>query len=199
MPTKSSTALYPSYPFTSSRRAAIAQIAATVIQAARESDIDGRSIRAEFGFGAHILSRMAATSQELALRYLLELSKDIRGALLLEPGGALIAAAPDPHVEGLADLAAELSREVGVHFGPAGEAVELDASCEGGSVFLVRSSEVAMVCVTERSVLPGLIFYDMHAVLSDLGRAAAAEARRVGETSNGRPAETAASEKADGR
>jgi hypothetical protein len=37
-----------------------------------------------------------------------------------------------------------------------------------------------MVCLTDRSVLPGLIFYDMHAVLTDLDRAAGAEARRVG-------------------
>ena len=35
-----------------------------------------------------------------------------------------------------------------------------------------------MVCVTNRSVHPGLIFYDMHAVLRDLDRAAAAEQRR---------------------
>ena len=35
-----------------------------------------------------------------------------------------------------------------------------------------------MACVTNRNVHPGLIFYDMHAVLRDLDRAAAAEARR---------------------
>jgi hypothetical protein len=39
-----------------------------------------------------------------------------------------------------------------------------------------------MACVTSRSVNPGLIFYDMHAVLRDLDRAAAAEARRERES-----------------
>jgi len=52
--------------------------------------------------------------------------------------------------------------------------------CEGGTLFLIRYAEGAMVCLTDRSVLPGLIFYDMHAVLTDLDRAASAEARRVG-------------------
>ena len=55
----------------------------------------------------------------------------------------------------------------------------MDAVCDGGIVFLIRSEEGAMVCVTDRSVLPALIFYDMHAVLGDLERAANAEARRV--------------------
>jgi hypothetical protein len=122
---------------------------------------------------------MAATSQELALRYLLELSSDIRLALLLDRDGALVAAAPQPP-EGLAQIAGELSREAGARFGAGGEPVEIDAACEGGTVFLIRSREVAMVCLTDRSALPALIFYEMHAVLTDLDRAAGAEARRVG-------------------
>ena len=35
------------------------------------------------------------------------------------------------------------------------------------------------VCTTNRAVNPGLIFYDMHAVLRDIDRAAAAEERRA--------------------
>jgi hypothetical protein len=123
---------------------------------------------------------MAASSQELALHYLLELSTDIRMALLLDPEGGLVAAAPQPPPGRLVELARELSREAGALFGSAGEPVEIDALCEGGTLFLIRSPEGAMVCITDRSVLPGLIFYDMHAVLTDLERAANAEARRVG-------------------
>jgi hypothetical protein len=123
---------------------------------------------------------MAASSQELALRYLLELSSDIRMALLLDRDTTLVAAAPQPPPGRLAGLAGELSREAGAMFGGGGEPVEIDAACEGGTLFLIRSDEGAMVCVTDRSVLPGLIFYDMHAVLADLDRAAGAEARRVG-------------------
>jgi hypothetical protein len=126
------------------------------------------------------LSRMAATSQELALRYLLELSSDIRLALLLDAAGALVAAAPHPPPGRLAGLATEFSNEVGSLFGSGDDDIEIDAVCEGGVLFLIRFREGAMVCLTDRSVLPGLIFYDMHAVLTDLDRAAGAEARRVG-------------------
>jgi hypothetical protein len=123
---------------------------------------------------------MAATSQELALRYLLELSSDIRMALLLDRDDVLVAAAPQPPPGRLAELAGELSREAGALFDAGGEPVEIDAVCEGGTLFLIRHAEGAMVCITDRSVLAGLIFYDMHAVLTDLDRAAGAEARRVG-------------------
>jgi hypothetical protein len=123
---------------------------------------------------------MAASSQELALRYLLELSSDIRVALLLDPDGGLIAAAPQPAPDRLAALAGVLSREVEALFGGNGDPVEIDAVCEGGTLFLIRSVDGAMVCLTDRSVLPALIFYDMHAILTDLDRAAQAEARRVG-------------------
>jgi hypothetical protein len=123
---------------------------------------------------------MAATSQELALRYLLELSSDIRLALMLDTDGALVAAAPQAPPGRLAGLATEFSNEVWSLFASGGEDVEVDAVCEGGALFLIRFRDGAMVCLTDRSVLPGLIFYDMHAVLTDLDRAAGAEARRIG-------------------
>jgi predicted regulator of Ras-like GTPase activity (Roadblock/LC7/MglB family) len=123
---------------------------------------------------------MAATSHELALRYLLELSSDIHLAMLLDPDGGVIAAAPQAPPDRLSKLAAELGREAGTLFGGAGEPVEIDAACDGGAVFLIHTGEGSMVCLTDRSVLPGLIFYDMHAVLMDIDRAAGAEARRVG-------------------
>jgi hypothetical protein len=123
---------------------------------------------------------MAATSHQLALQYLLELSSDIRLALFLDPAGSMIAAAPEPPGPRLEELAAQLTAESAALFGDGGEPVEIDAVCEGGSVFLVQSGDGSMICLTERSVLNALIFYDMHAVLSDIDRAAGAEARRVG-------------------
>jgi predicted regulator of Ras-like GTPase activity (Roadblock/LC7/MglB family) len=122
---------------------------------------------------------MAASSQELALRYLLELSSDIRMALLLDPDGGLIAATPHPEPDRIGALARELSAEAAAAFGGGGDPVEIDAVCEGGMLFLIRSGEGAMLSITHRSVLPALIFYDMHAILTDLERAANAEARRV--------------------
>src|SRR2546425_2412171 len=109
--------------------AAIAQIPATVIHAARPSELCGWS---GAPFRTHILSRMTASSQELALGYLLELSSDIRMALLLDPAGDVVAAAPQSPPGRTAELAGELSREVGGLFGHAGAPVEIDALCEGG-------------------------------------------------------------------
>jgi hypothetical protein len=129
---------------------------------------------------------MAATSQELALRYLLELSKDIRAALLYDRSGKLLAAAPGAPPGRVAELGAALLERAGALPQDDAEAVELDASCEGGAVFLIRAPDVVMLCLTERSVLPGLIFYDMHAILNDLDRAARAESRRLAPAGGGR-------------
>jgi hypothetical protein len=122
---------------------------------------------------------MAATSHQLALQYLLELSSDIRLALFLDSEPRVIAAAPASPGSRLEELAGQLAAEAGTLFGAGGEAVEIDAVCDGGSVFLVQSAEGSMICLTDRSVLHALIFYDMHAVLADIERAAGAEARRV--------------------
>jgi hypothetical protein len=127
------------------------------------------------------VSSVAPSSHELALRYLLELSSDIRMALLWDAGGELLASAPAEGRETLAGLGIELVRAAETSF-PRGDApeLELDAACDDGVVFLIRNAEMTMVCVTARAVLPGLIFYDMHAVLRDLKRAAEAEGRRRG-------------------
>jgi hypothetical protein len=128
---------------------------------------------------------MAATTHALALRYLLALSMDIHAAALMDDGGALLASAPAPLPGRAGDLARALALETlslsdGAALGDAaqgagvarGRVVELDASCEEGGVFVVRDLGMAMVCVTGRAVLPGLIFHDMHAVLNDIERAA---------------------------
>jgi hypothetical protein len=131
--------------------------------------------------GPHILSRMAPTSHELALQYLLELSSDIHLAFLWDRDGDLLASAPAGAPDLLNGLAAELVGEAETSFIRADAPdLEVDAGCDEGAVFLIRNAEMTMLCVTERTVLPGLIFYDMHAVLRDLKRAAEAESRRQG-------------------
>jgi hypothetical protein len=123
------------------------------------------------------------TANDLALRYLLELSADIRGALLLDRDGELLATAghfPTADLEGAAQRLAGAARALSPD-GDGRTAIEVDVLSGGGVMFLVAEAELVMSCVTNRGVHPGLIFYDMHAVLRDLDRAAAAEAVREGD------------------
>jgi hypothetical protein len=122
------------------------------------------------------------TANDLALRYLLELSADIRGALLLDRDGELLATAghfPTVDLKGAAERLAGAARALS-RDGDGRTAIEVDVLSGGGVMFLVAEAELVMSCVTNRGVHPGLIFYDMHAVLRDLDRAAAAEAVREG-------------------
>ena len=186
-PTNASTALYPSYPFTSSSREAIAQMPVTVIQAARERLIGSCIVpQPEVVPAGLSCAPVPASAHDLALRYLLELSTDIRGALLLTRDGGLLASAGhlaaedlDSVGERLAAAAQDLSRNGRADSDDGGQAsIEIDVMSAGGALFLLGEAGQVMACVTNRTVHPGLIFYDMHAVLRDLERAAAAEAVR---------------------
>jgi hypothetical protein len=131
-----------------------------------------------------MLTRMAATAHDLALRYLLELSADIRGALLMDRGGDVVASAGRLPAEDLAATGHRIVRAVSALAPDDGETVEVDVFAGRGALFVLAEDAHVMVCTTNRSVNPGLIFYDMHAVLRDIDRAAAAEERR--EASHGR-------------
>jgi hypothetical protein len=96
------------------------------------------------------LCAVTASANHLAVRYLLELSTDIRGALLLDRDGEVLAWAGNLPTGDLPSVARRL----------ADAARGLSQNGRPGH--------------------PGLIFYDMHAVLRDLERAAAAEAVREG-------------------
>ncbi len=122
---------------------------------------------------------VAASANELAVRYLLELSSDIRGALLLDREGELLARAGQLAVDDLASVGERLAAAAhGLSPNGAQAAIEIDVLSTGGAMFLLGEADLMMACVTNRNVHPGLIFYDMHAVLRDLERAAAAEALR---------------------
>jgi hypothetical protein len=97
----------------------------------------------------------------------------------VDSDGSLIAAAPDSFGGRAAGLARELATEARALAPESAESVEIDVSVEDGAAFVIFAGGQSMICVTGRSVLPGLIFHDMHAVLSDLDRAAAQESRRI--------------------
>jgi hypothetical protein len=125
-----------------------------------------------------MLTRMAASAHHLALRYLLELSADIRGALLLKPDGELLASAGRLPSEDLAATARRIVHETKTLGADGDRSVEVDVFAARGAMFVLLEAGQVMVCTTNRAVNPGLIFYDMHAVLRDLDRAAAAERQR---------------------
>jgi hypothetical protein len=113
---------------------------------------------------------MEAVTHELALRYLLELSTDIRVALLIDRNGNLVASAPERPSEAAVRTGQELAREATALAPGDQTSVEVDVTVEGGTVFVVREDEPALVCVAGPFALPGLILHDMRVVLDDLRR-----------------------------
>jgi predicted regulator of Ras-like GTPase activity (Roadblock/LC7/MglB family) len=101
---------------------------------------------------------------EQALAYLTEMSPDLRGAAILDSGGAVLAAAGDPD-RWSEDAAALLE----IADGAGAEPVEqVHVATEQGEVFVVRGAGLAAVAVTERFALASLMFFDMRSVLRDL-------------------------------
>ena len=106
-----------------------------------------------------------------ALAYLTEMSADLRGAAILGPDGAVLAASghPDRWREDVAALFA-VADEAG------GEPVEqVHMGTEQGEVFALRHAGLAAVAVTERFALASLTFFDLRSLLRDLAGKAGAE------------------------
>jgi hypothetical protein len=110
---------------------------------------------------------------ELALRYLDELSTDIRAAVLIDPSGELAAASPGAPGEKLRERTLRLVSQAD-DAAPFDHGVtQIEATTVGGSVFAVRSEGWTIAVVTGRFALPSLMFYDLRSVLGDLGVRAA--------------------------
>jgi hypothetical protein len=111
----------------------------------------------------------AQPAHELALRYLLELSTDIRTALLVDASGELLAAAPESPSEDAAHASGELAREARALAGSSRSSIELDLTVDRGTVFLVQDEgSPVLICVAGRLALPGLVLHDMRTVLNDI-------------------------------
>jgi hypothetical protein len=117
---------------------------------------------------------------ELALRYLDELSTDIRAAVLLDGEGRVAAAhavSGDPPAKKLGELTTRLFDHAGeaadATQGFEGPVAQVEASAGEGAVFAVRAEGWTIAVVAGRFALPSLMFYDLRAVLSDLGKRAA--------------------------
>jgi predicted regulator of Ras-like GTPase activity (Roadblock/LC7/MglB family) len=108
----------------------------------------------------------AGDSAQAALAFLTEMSMDLRGAAILDAGGAVLAASAEP--ERWHEDAASLFA-VADSAGP--EPVEqVHVATEQGEVFALRHEGLAAVAVTERFALASLMFFDMRSTLRDLAR-----------------------------
>lgn len=100
-----------------------------------------------------------------ALAYLAEMSPDLRAGAILGPDGAVLAASdrPERWCEGVATF-------LEVADGAGGEPIEqAHVAGEQGEVFVVRHAGLTAVVVADRFALASLLFFDMRAVLRDLG------------------------------
>jgi predicted regulator of Ras-like GTPase activity (Roadblock/LC7/MglB family) len=103
-------------------------------------------------------------SAERALAYLAEMSPDLRGAAILDSGGAVLAATDRPERWG-EDVGALL--EAADRAGA--EPVEqVHIATQQGEVFAIRHAGLTAAAVTERFALASLLFFDMRSILRDL-------------------------------
>jgi len=102
---------------------------------------------------------------------LVEMSADVRAAVLVDPAGGLVAAS---HVDRTrARRLAGLAHDLVAGADAAGEPTEqVEAQTGGGAVFAVRNANYTLACVARRVALPALVLYDMRQTLLALDEAA---------------------------
>ncbi len=113
------------------------------------------------------------SSAESAPTHLVDMSADVRTAVLADPAGGLVSASEDldgTRARLLAGLAADLFSAADTALGDPAHQVE--AQVEGGGVFAVRNARHTLACVTWRPALPALVLYDLQSVLAELEGAA---------------------------
>ena len=103
-----------------------------------------------------ILRPMPATAHDLALRYLLELSADIRAALLMDRDGALLAAVGSLPSGGLPERARRVVAEV-ESLGQAGVSGGVDLLATRGARLLVARGARGMVFKNNPTQNPSVI------------------------------------------
>lgn len=101
-----------------------------------------------------------------ALAFLEEMSPDLRGAAIVGPEGAVLAATGNPE-RWREDAVALLEAADGA----GGEPVEqAHIGTEQGEVFALRHAGLVAMAVTERFALASLMLFDMRSLLRDLAR-----------------------------
>lgn len=103
----------------------------------------------------------------------MEISSQVRAAVVVGPGGAVEAAQP---AGGTGDALAAAARELleaagGVRSSGEAGVAQLEAATRTGSVFVVRDGERIVVATTGASPTVGLVFYDLKTCLRSLSDA----------------------------
>lgn len=103
-------------------------------------------------------------SPQKAAERLVEMSVDVRAAVLVDPAGGLVGAGGTrrPAARRLAGLAHDLLSAADAAGAP-NEQVE--AQTFDGVVFAVRDGRHTLACVARRLALPALVLYDMRQIL----------------------------------
>jgi outer membrane biosynthesis protein TonB len=117
---------------------------------------------------------VADTAQALA--DLTEISTQIEAAVVFDREGTVLAGTVDDERAGrLATAAAELFRAADAQREQ--ELVQLDATLQGGTVFVVRDADRLIAATTAQEPTVGLVFYDLKTCLRGLGEPKAPAAK----------------------
>ncbi len=114
------------------------------------------------------VDQRSPVTPESAPARLVEISADVRAAVMADPAGGLVGVSNDleaAQARELAGLAADLFTASDRALGDPAQQVE--AQVLGGSVYAVRSAARMLACVARRTALPALVLYDLQAVLTE--------------------------------
>ena len=113
---------------------------------------------------------LTLTGPDEAPARLVEMSADVRAAVLVDPAGGLVGSGGSDRARArrLAGLAHDLLAIADAASGP-NEHVE--AQTATGAVFAVRNARYTLACVARRLALPALVLYDMRQTLLALEEA----------------------------
>lgn len=112
-----------------------------------------------------------------ALTELLDVSEDVVAAVILDPGGRVLAASVG---EEKAERASEIASAMLAYadaLRTGASAGRLEAVTADGHVFLVRDEAGAVVATTGRDPVAGLVYHDLRATLRKLRSRSRARAR----------------------
>ncbi len=106
-------------------------------------------------------------SADAALAFLTEMSPDLRGAAILGPDGAVLAATGEEPTRWAEDAAALFAAADAAEGIPV---EQVHIATEQGEVFAIRNEALAAVAVTERFALASLMLFDLRSMLRELRR-----------------------------